>query len=65
MWEEGKVKDIENLYTVTALSFRGDGSRLALVSNFLSVKLYNGVLKWLALELVIAAFGGLVVIGVA
>lgn len=30
-WEEGPSKDIPNLYTITGLSWRNDGSKLAVV----------------------------------
>lgn len=30
-WEETPPKEVENLYTITALSWKGDGSRLAVV----------------------------------
>ena len=33
LWEEGPSKDITNLYTITALSWRKDGSKLAVVSG--------------------------------
>jgi len=32
MWEDPKVKDIRNLYTITALSWKKDGSRVTAVS---------------------------------
>ena len=32
MWEEVPAKEISNLYTVTALSWKRDGSRLVAVS---------------------------------
>lgn len=30
-WEETPPKEVENLYTITTLSWKGDGSRLAVV----------------------------------
>lgn len=32
MWDEAKSKDIPNLYTITSLSWKKDGSRLCAVS---------------------------------
>ena len=34
MWEEAKPKEIKNLYTITALSWKKDGSRLVAVSQY-------------------------------
>ena len=31
MWEEASVKSIPNLYTITAMSWRKDGSRITVV----------------------------------
>ena len=31
-WDESKVKEIPNLYTITALAWKRDGSRLVAVS---------------------------------
>ncbi len=31
-WDEGKAKEISNLYTITALAWKKDGSRLVAVS---------------------------------
>ena len=31
MWDEGKAKEISNLYTITALAWKKDGSRLTAV----------------------------------
>ena len=36
IWEESQPKVIQNLYTVTAMSWRKDGSRIAIVSAGLS-----------------------------
>ena len=33
MWDEGKAKEISNLYTITALAWKKDGSRLTAVCN--------------------------------
>ena len=33
MWDEGKAKEISNLYTITALAWKKDGSRLTAVST--------------------------------
>ena len=32
-WDESKMKEIPNLYTITALAWKKDGSRLAAVRN--------------------------------
>ncbi|XP_065179819.1 intraflagellar transport protein 172 homolog [Sycon ciliatum] len=45
MWEEAKAKEVENLYTVTCMSFRADGSRLALGSLCGAVELYDCCLR--------------------
>lgn len=34
MWDEGKAKEISNLYTITALAWKKDGSRVTAVRNF-------------------------------
>ena len=36
-WEEAPAKVIENMYTVTAIAWRPDGSRLVVVSAFVHV----------------------------
>ena len=33
MWEEPKLKEIHNLYTITALAWKKDGSRVVAVSS--------------------------------
>lgn len=35
-WEETPPKEIDNLYTITALAWKSDGSRLAVVSDMVS-----------------------------
>ena len=44
-WEESSVKEIENLFTVTALSWKHDGSRLAVGSLCGVVDLYDACLR--------------------
>ena len=36
-WDESKPKDIPNLYTITSMAWKRDGSRLVAVSGFLLV----------------------------
>ncbi|XP_014243162.1 intraflagellar transport protein 172 homolog [Cimex lectularius] len=45
MWEEMPVKEIENLYTITALSWKRDGSRVTCGSLCGSVELFESVIK--------------------
>jgi len=33
-WDEGSPKEIKNLYTVTALAWKKDGSKIVAVSKF-------------------------------
>ena len=33
MWDEGHTKEISNLYTITTLAWKKDGSRLTAVRN--------------------------------
>ena len=35
-WDESKMKEIPNLYTITALSWKRDGSRLVAVSKIMT-----------------------------
>ncbi|XP_046396687.1 intraflagellar transport protein 172 homolog [Ischnura elegans] len=44
-WEEGKGKHIQNLYSVTALSWKQDGSRLTVGGLLGSVDLFETVLR--------------------
>lgn len=41
MWDEPKIKDIPNLYTITALAWKKDGSRVTCVSMVLYKCDYN------------------------
>ena len=34
LWEEAKMKEIKNLYTITTLAWKKDGSRLIAVSIY-------------------------------
>jgi len=34
-WDESKIKEIPNLYTITSMAWKRDGSRLVAVSGFL------------------------------
>ncbi len=45
LWEENGAKEIKNLYTVTALSWKKDGSKVALGSLCGGVELFESVLK--------------------
>ncbi len=38
MWDEGKAKEISNLYTITALAWKRDGSRVTAVRSLLPLK---------------------------
>jgi len=38
-WDEGKPKEIKNLYTITALSWKKDGSKIVAVSNNCYIRL--------------------------
>jgi len=42
-WDESKIKEIPNLYTITSMAWKRDGSRLVAVSGFhlFGVKLSN------------------------
>lgn len=44
-WEEAGVRNVENMYTVTALGWRADGSRLAVGSLCGSVDVYDACVK--------------------
>lgn len=44
-WEEEAVKEINNLYTVTALAWKRDGSRVAVGALCGSVELFESVIK--------------------
>lgn len=44
-WEEGGVRHVENMYTVTALGWRTDGSRLAVGSLCGAVDVYDACVK--------------------
>lgn len=44
-WEENPAKEIRNLYTVTALSWRRDGSRVACGSLCGGIYVFESVLK--------------------
>ncbi|CAM9471403.1 unnamed protein product, partial [Hapterophycus canaliculatus] len=44
-WEEAGVRSVENMYTVTALGWRADGSRLAVGSLCGSVDVYDACVK--------------------
>eukprot|EP01105_Mastigella_eilhardi_P013040 TRINITY_DN2967_c0_g1_i2.p1 TRINITY_DN2967_c0_g1~~TRINITY_DN2967_c0_g1_i2.p1 ORF type:complete len:926 (-),score=269.09 TRINITY_DN2967_c0_g1_i2:2602-5379(-) len=44
-WEESSVLDIPNLYTVTTMSFKCDGSKLTLGSLCGTVELYNASIR--------------------
>ncbi|XP_037068847.1 intraflagellar transport protein 172 homolog [Pollicipes pollicipes] len=45
LWEESKVKEIKNLYTVTSLTWKRDGSRVVCGSLCGSVELFDSALK--------------------
>mmetsp|Transcript_15284 Transcript_15284/g.25210 ORF Transcript_15284/g.25210 Transcript_15284/m.25210 type:complete len:1767 (+) Transcript_15284:218-5518(+) len=44
-WEESGVKDVENLYTVSALSWKPDGSRLAVGNLTGAIDLYDACIR--------------------
>ncbi|KAL1129294.1 hypothetical protein AAG570_013823, partial [Ranatra chinensis] len=44
-WEETSVKEMENMYTITALSWKRDGSRVTCGALCGSVELFESVLK--------------------
>lgn len=44
-WEEAGIRNVENMYTVTALGWRADGSRLAVGSLCGSVDIYDACVK--------------------
>lgn len=44
-WEEGKMKEIENIYTVTSLAWKRDGSRLCVGTLCGGVELFDCCLK--------------------
>ncbi|XP_043216719.1 intraflagellar transport protein 172 homolog isoform X2 [Amphibalanus amphitrite] len=45
IWEESKMKEIKNLYTITALAWKRDGSRVTCGSLCGSVELFDSALK--------------------
>ena len=45
MWEENKAKEIQYLYSITALGWKKDGSRVAAGSLCGGVELFESVLK--------------------
>lgn len=45
VWEEKQVKEIPNLYSVTALAWKRDGSRVACGSVCGAVDIFESVLK--------------------
>lgn len=40
-WDESKIKEIPNLYTITSMAWKRDGSRLVAVSGFLLVFIFT------------------------
>lgn len=45
MWDEGKSKDIQNLYTITALCWKKDGSKLVCGTLCGGVELFDCALR--------------------
>lgn len=45
MWDEGKSKEIKNLYTITALCWKKDGSKLVAGSLCGAVELFDCALR--------------------
>jgi intraflagellar transport protein 172 len=45
-WEEDGLTEIENLYTITAVSWKKDGSRLVLGSLCGAIEMYDACLKY-------------------
>ncbi len=45
LWEENKAKEIKNLYSVTAMDWKRDGSRVAVGSLCGGVELFESVLR--------------------
>ena len=45
MWDEGKSKDIQNLYTITSLCWKRDGSKLVAGTLCGGVELFDCALR--------------------
>ncbi len=45
LWEENQSKEFQNLYTITTLAWKRDGSRIAAGSLCGGVELFESVLK--------------------
>jgi len=52
IWEETNVRDLPNFYTITALSWRRDGSKLIIGGLCGSVEQFETILRWLKLGIV-------------
>lgn len=57
MWDEAKSKEIPNLYTITSLSWKKDGSRLCAVSTSCSATVCPpGLLR--QVDFIVTSFSG-------